>query len=98
LSGIESVQGLPPPHLRTCTRPIPDMDFQRHMFWSFLCSVSKEERLFLVLLILGNWWQLLFQHLLKNVIKTYISHLVHTTRFWNNFHRVGSKSKDWKAK
>jgi hypothetical protein len=22
---------------------------------------------------------------------------VHTTRFWNNLHRVCSKSKDWKA-
>ena len=26
-------------------------------------------------------------------IKTYISYLVHTTRFWNNIHQVRSKSK-----
>ena len=24
--------------------------------------------------------------------------LLHTTRFWNNLHRVRSKSKGWKAK
>jgi hypothetical protein len=23
---------------------------------------------------------------------------MHNTGFWNNLHRVGSKSKDWKAK
>jgi uncharacterized membrane protein len=28
-------------------------------------------------------------------IKTYISNLVSTTRFWNNLHQVHSKSKDW---
>ena len=32
------------------------------------------------------------------VIKTYISNLVRTTRFWNNLHQVRSESKDWKAK
>jgi hypothetical protein len=31
-------------------------------------------------------------------IKTYISNLVRTTRFWNNLHQVRSKSKDWKEK
>jgi hypothetical protein len=25
------------------------------------------------------------------------ANLVHTTRFWNNFHQARSKSKDWKA-
>jgi hypothetical protein len=32
------------------------------------------------------------------LIQTYISNLVHTARFWNNLHQVGSYSKDWKAK
>jgi len=32
------------------------------------------------------------------IIKTKISNLVRTTRFWNNLHQVRSKSKDWKAK
>ena len=31
------------------------------------------------------------------VIKTQISNLVRTTRFWNNHQQVRSKSKDWKA-
>jgi hypothetical protein len=28
------------------------------------------------------------------VIKTYISNLVHTTRFWNNLHQVRSNTSD----
>ena len=34
----------------------------------------------------------------KDIIKTLISNLVHTMRFWNNLHQVRSKSKDWKVK
>jgi len=37
-------------------------------------------------------------YLMMGVIKTDISNLVRTTRFWNNLHQVRSKSKDWKAK
>jgi len=33
-----------------------------------------------------------------NVIKRYISNLVHTARFWNNLLQVRSKSKNWRAK
>jgi hypothetical protein len=32
------------------------------------------------------------------LIKTLISNLVCTRRFWNNRHQVRSKSNDWKAK
>jgi hypothetical protein len=32
------------------------------------------------------------------LIKSYISNLVHTTRFWNNLHQVRSILNDWKAK
>ena len=32
------------------------------------------------------------------IIKTWISNLMRTTRFWNNLHQVRSKSIDWKLK
>jgi len=31
-------------------------------------------------------------------MKTLISNLVHTTRFWNNLHQLCSYSNDWSAK
>jgi len=31
-------------------------------------------------------------------MKTYISNLVHTARFWNNLHQVRSKPKYFKGK
>jgi len=33
----------------------------------------------------------------KYRIKTLISNLLHTTRFWNNIYQVRSHSKDWKV-
>jgi len=35
--------------------------------------------------------------LYSKTIKTYLSNLVRTTRFWNNLHQVLSISKDWKV-
>jgi len=35
---------------------------------------------------------------MTNVMKTKISNLERTTRFWNNHHQVRTKSKDWKTK
>jgi len=34
----------------------------------------------------------------RHEIKTEISKLVRTTRFWNSVHQVRSNCKDWKAK
>jgi len=31
-------------------------------------------------------------------MQTQISDVIHTVRFWNNLHHVGSTSKDWKTK
>ena len=38
------------------------------------------------------------QLILHCIIKTLISNLVRTTRFWNNLYQVRSKSKYWKDK
>ena len=41
--------------------------------------------------------EFIYLHVLKKN-KTQISNLVRTTRFWNNYHQVHSKQKDWTAK
>jgi hypothetical protein len=71
--------------------PVPsqNLDFQRHMSWSFLCSVStvKMRGDCSFCWYWWNWWPSLLK------ISFHISNLVRTTCFWNNLYQVRSRSK-----
>jgi hypothetical protein len=54
---------------------------------------KQREKLFMLQI-----WQERYGNMCNSSIKTLISNLLHTARFWDNLHQVRSISKYWKAK
>ena len=86
---------------RYCTNVTSDVT-EKNCNTNIPCQMNQFYQIF-------HWW-FLFLFLLFcirnpilcsttiSIVKTQISYLVRTTRFWNNLHQVRSTSKDQKAK